>query len=219
MNDSANNEMAYNFSNTQAIPLMMYQSAPMMATTSMGFVVPTFIPQMPISLDSFCLCDTPFASSPIQGALEESKKASTGGRRLKKDKYFSLFKEKADELCKSLYEDIYQSGRLSVESTYVRMGSKPAQSQNIKNPNNRSKYIGVAKNASKWQTLVCTKKDKIFLGNYETEQEAAKVVDFYSILVKGARAKVNQDYKVGDVKHMVEDFIHNGYNFNSMNFL
>ena len=138
---------------------------------------------------------------------------TTKNKRLKKDKYFEEFKQKALWLFYCLKDSPFD------ESLYVKKGSKPAQSQNIRNPDKRSGYIGVAKNASKWQTLVCTKTDKIFLGNYETEKEAAKVVDFYSILVKREKAKVNRDYTIREVVTMLLDFIGCGYTFNASNFI
>ena len=111
-----------------------------------------------------------------------------------------MFRQNAETLLRNLKER-------NINDIFVKRGSKPAQSQNIKNPEKRSEFIGVAKNASKWQTLVCTRKDKIFLGNYEKEEEAAKVVDFHSMLVKEDKAKVNQDYAVGQVLEMLIDYI------------
>lgn len=88
-----------------------------------------------------------------QPAAEESHNIRTTNRSLKKDKYAAMFKEQANSLIAEL-TDFCQTTDFGREKLYVKKGSKPAQSQNIRNPEKRSKYIGVARNASKWQTLV-----------------------------------------------------------------
>lgn len=106
---------------------------------------------------------------------------------------------------RDLYEKL--TSFYNKDQLYLKKSRKPKASANTLRPQNRSRYIGVAKNGVKWQTLVCYKKQKIFLGNYDTEEEAADIVDLFSILTKGRYAKVNRDYTVDQVLVKIWDFI------------
>lgn len=46
----------------------------------------------------------------------------------------------------------------------------------------RSEYTGIFKNGNRWQTLVSVMKKKTYVGTFMTEEEAARVYDFYSLL-------------------------------------
>jgi hypothetical protein len=98
--------------------------------------------------------------------LEEQRDFKTK----KKDDYCETFKRKSQDLYKILVERFPTKSRI-----FIRKGKKPNQSNNTKNPEKRSQYIGVAKNGVKWQTLISFKKAKIFLGNYEDEIKASQV--------------------------------------------
>lgn len=78
----------------------------------------------------------------------------------------------------------------------------------------RAKYIGVSKNGKNWQSLIVINNIKVYLGTYKTQMEAAVMFDFHSILMKGDKARVNNDYTAAQVLNMVENFGENGQEFN-----
>ena len=57
-----------------------------------------------------------------------------------------------------------------------------------------SKYRGVSKNGNKWQVLLMNKKIKYYLGNYKSEEVAAKIYDLLVIKIHGNKAKTNFFY-------------------------
>ena len=59
----------------------------------------------------------------------------------------------------------------------------------------RSRFIGVLKGKSGWQTLINVGKTKRYIGTYTTESQAALVHDFYSIGINGLKAKTNFDHE------------------------
>ena len=73
----------------------------------------------------------------------------------------------------------------------------------------RSQYTGVFKNGDNWQALIAINKKKTYIGTYATELEAAKVFDFYSLLLNNITATTNFDYSKRLVVEMVENFIAN----------
>ena len=73
----------------------------------------------------------------------------------------------------------------------------------------RSQYTGVFKNGDNWQTLISIHKRKTYIGTYTKELEAAKIFDFYSILLNGVTAKTNFDYTKKDIIEMIENFVAN----------
>ena len=60
----------------------------------------------------------------------------------------------------------------------------------------KSDYIGVSKNNHQWQALINVSNVKWYIGTYATQKEAAIAYDFYSISVRGNKAKTNFDYSV-----------------------
>ena len=50
---------------------------------------------------------------------------------------------------------------------------------------------------------------KIYIGTYTNELEAAKVFDFYSILLNNITATTNFDYTKKDIIEMIENFVSN----------
>ena len=75
--------------------------------------------------------------------------------------------------------------------------------------NRRSHYTGVFKNGDNWQALISIQKRKTYIGTYTNELEAAKVFDFYSILLNGITATTNFDYTKMDIVEMIENYISN----------
>ena len=75
--------------------------------------------------------------------------------------------------------------------------------------NRRSHYTGVFKNGDNWQALISIQKRKTYIGTYASELEAAKVFDFYSILLNNITATTNFDYTKKDIIEMIENFVSN----------
>ena len=55
-------------------------------------------------------------------------------------------------------------------------------------------YRGVSKNGNKWQVLLMNEKIKYYLGNYKSEEVAAKIYDLFAIKIRGNKAKTNFFY-------------------------
>ena len=83
----------------------------------------------------------------------------------------------------------------------------------------RAKYIGVSLNGKNWQSLIVIENLKVYLGTYKTQEEAAVMFDFHTILVKSLKAKVNSNYTVKDVLLMIKNFNENGNEFNVSKFI
>ena len=73
----------------------------------------------------------------------------------------------------------------------------------------RSHYTGVFKNGDNWQALISIYKRKTYIGTYTSEIEAAKMFDFYSILLNNLTASTNFDYTKKDILEMIESFVSN----------
>lgn len=63
-----------------------------------------------------------------------------------------------------------------------------------------SKYRGVSKNGSKWQALIMINHRKCFLGNYLSEDLAARIYDIQAIKNWGIKAKTNFIYDNNQIK-------------------
>lgn len=70
----------------------------------------------------------------------------------------------------------------------------------------RSHFIGVSRNGPNWQALICIKKRKTYIGTYETEEEAARAFDLYSLLLHNTSAKTNFGYTKAEIMYMVREF-------------
>ena len=70
----------------------------------------------------------------------------------------------------------------------------------IVNKKRSSKYRGVSKNGNKWQVLIMVNNKKYFLGNYNSEDLAAKIYDIQEIKNWGIKAKTNFVYDDNQIK-------------------
>jgi len=66
--------------------------------------------------------------------------------------------------------------------------------------NRSSKYRGVSKNGSKWQVLMMINKKKYFVGNYPSEDLAARIYDIQAIKAWGIKARTNFVYDTNQIK-------------------
>ena len=58
-----------------------------------------------------------------------------------------------------------------------------------------SKYRGVSRNGNKWQVLIMINRKKTYIGNYDSEEDAAKAYDQYAIKYHGDKARTNFFYQ------------------------
>jgi len=70
-----------------------------------------------------------------------------------------------------------------------------------------SKYRGVSKNGNKWQVLIMINYKKYYLGNYISEEIAARVYDIYAIKNWGIKARTNFIYNDNQIKIIKESKI------------
>jgi hypothetical protein len=66
--------------------------------------------------------------------------------------------------------------------------------------NRSSKYRGVSKNGNKWQVLMMINNKKYYLGNYPSEDLAARIYDIQAIKSWGIKAKTNFVYDNNQIK-------------------
>ena len=67
-----------------------------------------------------------------------------------------------------------------------------------------SSYRGVSKNGNKWQVLLMKNNINYYLGNYYSEQNAAKVYDIFNIRLRGNKALTNFIYDDDQIKNIFE---------------
>ena len=58
-----------------------------------------------------------------------------------------------------------------------------------------SKYRGLSRNGKTWQVLIMINRNKNYIGNFETEEEAAKVYDEYAMKFHKNKARLNFPHK------------------------
>ena len=98
--------------------------------------------------------------------------------------------------------------RVTNENKVVVHGKRKSTAR-VRMSNRRSHYTGVFKNGDNWQALISIQKRKTYIGTYTNELEAAKVFDFYSILLNNITATTNFDYTKKDIIEMIENFVSN----------
>ena len=70
----------------------------------------------------------------------------------------------------------------------------------------RTSYFGVNKNGPNWQTLITVNWRKTYVGTFMTEVEAAKVYDFFSMLLNLNSAKTNFNYTKEQAMQLISEF-------------
>ena len=74
-----------------------------------------------------------------------------------------------------------------------------------------SKYRGVSKNGSYWQVLIMANNKKYYIGNYPSEELAARVYDIHAIKMRGIKARTNFPYNNVQIKNILEKDINIKY--------
>jgi hypothetical protein len=67
-----------------------------------------------------------------------------------------------------------------------------------------SKYRGVSRNGSNWQVLIMANNKKYYIGNYPSEELAARVYDIHAIKMRGIKARTNYPYNNIQIKNIIE---------------
>lgn len=172
-------------------------------------------PQLPqpekAAMNEFCFCAHPATSeseiTPISEPTVQVKRTKDASKGSKKARFAEFFKVHATHCLQKLEDFTNFNGIL------LRKSDKAARTQNARHPEKRSEYIGVSKNGTKWQALVCLGKEKVYLGSYKSEEDAAIVFDFYSIISQFKEAKVNRSYTANEIHGMINNYMSNNYEF------
>jgi len=67
-----------------------------------------------------------------------------------------------------------------------------------------SKYRGVSRNGNNWQVLIMINNKKYYLGNYYSEELAARIYDIHAIKMRGIKARTNFPYNDIQIKNIFE---------------
>ena len=67
--------------------------------------------------------------------------------------------------------------------------------KNIKSYHRGSRFRGVSRNGGKWQVLIMINRQKTYVGNYDTEEEAARAYDEVAIKYHKEKARTNFKYE------------------------
>jgi len=89
---------------------------------------------------------------------------------------------------------VYVNKKLLNSYSISRSFKKFGKINFITRKNRSIKYRGVSKNGNKWQVLIMINNKNCYLGNYSSEDLAARVYDFQAIKSWGAKAKTNFVY-------------------------
>ena len=124
------------------------------------------------------------------------KSQSMGGekKKCKFDRYRDYFYQQVGKCMLQLQWLSEKSN--NIDCLFVSKSKKQAKSQNSKHPENRSEFIGVSRNGRGWQSLVIIKKIKLYISTSPTEEQAARVCDFYTMLHHFQDGKYNFNYTI-----------------------
>ena len=95
----------------------------------------------------------------------------------------------------------------SIDEDKIIVNAKKKSEAKVCRSNRRSRFTGVFRNGDNWQSFISIEKRKTYLGTYDTQEEAAEVFDFYSLLLNWLVAKTNFDYSKKDIENMINKFV------------
>lgn len=88
-------------------------------------------------------------------------------------------------------------------------------SKKYKKGNRSCSYRGVSKNGKKWQVSIMKHNKNYYLGNYISEENAAKIYDIFNIKLRGKKAVTNflyDDEQIEAIKKMNTNYCFNKKN-------
>ena len=149
-------------------------------------------------------------SEKIQPIIDEVKKSLIGNNFIEnnhkiKSKYFNtkkniikkhIFDLQANNEIKVLKNNkiVYVNKNLLNKYSTVRGIKRFKKINFIITKKRSSKYRGVSKNENKWQVLMMVNNKKCYLGNYPSEDLAARIYDIQAIKSWGIKARTNFAY-------------------------
>lgn len=150
-------------------------------------------------LHAYCLCDEQIVS--IQNFMQSSQMIveSTHISQRNKKK-LSLERKDFSNNLRILMKDLEKLPSSISEIIKGKGKSRRKDDGSFR----RSNYIGVSRNGPNWQTLIAINKRKTYVGTFESEEEAARAFDFYSLLLHSISARTNFSYTKDEVLGMIE---------------
>ena len=158
----------------------------------------------------------PENSKKVQSITDEIKRSLINNNSIQNDykikcKYFCIKKNKikshifhsqTNNEIKVLKNNkvVYINKNLLNKNSSTRSIKKLKKINFIIRKERSSKYRGVSKNGRKWQVLMMINNKKFFLGNYPSEDLAARVYDIKAIKAWGIKAKTNFVYDNNQIK-------------------
>jgi len=91
--------------------------------------------------------------------------------------------------------------KVYVNKYTIKKKIKKKKNNNGKNKRS-SKYRGVSKNGQNWQVIMMSKKNKPYIGTYNSEEIAARIYDIASIKKNGINAKTNFLYNSEQIERI-----------------
>ena len=166
---------------------------------------PMLIVSLPESIfDKFCLCDVGYPCAVTKKNTSEVKQNTRKGTK-------TIHKYDFSKSIQQLYQTLAPMLGNGLPVTRVAKKSQACATKNISK--RRSRFTGVTKNSSNYQTLIVVKGKKIYVESYAKEEHAALTFDFYSMLLHGVKAITNFKYTADIIVSILDAYTANGNSF------